>query len=211
MATLSDIRNRIKRDLTITSTVYDTQIDDCTRSAIRTYSGRPMWFLQKTDTVTLPASASSVALPSDFASLRFCRLYNSTSVGSYAAGGTGFDFVSDFGRFRKDYCSVLGSANAPTKYSIDGGYIYVNATYTTDQTIEVNYYKKDITLPASDGDTSVWLGDDGGVDAIRTLAMAMVKDECQAYEGNAVGADWARAESYYKALQKRNIYVLGGR
>lgn len=201
MATLSTIRNRIKSDLELTGTIRDSQIDDAIRSAIRWYNGSPLWFLQKKDAVTLATGNDSVALPSDFGSLkpRSARLPYS---GIYYSQGYGFN-QETWAELNGRYRSNLTSAR-PTKYAVMGTSIYVDCLSDSDYAIEITYYKKDATEPTGDNGTSFWFEE--GQDVIRSRAMAFFKDEAQDYEAKA--DDWARADAYYsKLLEQSNLYT----
>lgn len=201
MATLSTIRNRIKSDLELSGTARDSQIDDAIRSAIRWYNGSQLWFLQKKDAVTLLTGNDSVALPSDFGSLkpRSGRLPYS---GIYYSQGYGFDqytWAELNGRFRSNLTSAR-----PTKYAISGSTLYVDCLADGDYAIELTYFKKDATEPTGDSGTSFWFEE--GQDAIRARAMAFFKDEAQDYETAA--NDWARADAYFsKLIEQSNQYT----
>lgn len=202
MASLSDVRTRIKNALVITTTEYDTQIDDAIRSAIKLYTGRPFWFLEANTTITVAAGNSSVALPADFASPIFFRLSNGTI---WLSQGKGFDVVS-YEDLRKHFAMVGLTTGTPTACAIFGDTLYINTVADTDYDIDVDYIKKDENLPMGDGETSVWLGDEGE-GAIRTLAMAMFKDEDMQFEVSE--KDWARATKYYNDLLTQNTFRAG--
>lgn len=202
MANLSDLRTRIKNSLAIQGTLYDDLIDDSIRSAIRSYEQKPYWFLQQIDTITLADGSDYVALPTDFASPKEARLLLNNV---YRSRIDGFDLV-DFDTLQLEYKTVTRTGY-PMAYSYYMQRLYVDCTANDDYTIQLTYFKKDETLPQDDADESVWFDD--GYDAVRTLAMAIFKDECQEYESTA--QDWARAEKYLSDLAERNtFYTLGG-
>ena len=197
MATLSEVRLRIASSLRRNDTAIDyPMIDDCIRSAILMYQGKPMWFTQTIATLTLATGNSSVALPSDFAGHPSFRILIN---GRYFSDGLGFDFIEDYNDFAAQYRSQLISTY-PRACSVFANTLYVDCTAANDYSIEITYNKKDAILPTADSDTSVWLVE--GVDAIRTQAMAMYKDEDLEYE--ASDRDWSRASYYLNELVKRN-------
>lgn len=201
MASLSDVRSRIKRDLVIQTTEYDTQIDDAIRSAIRFYQGRPFWFLQKTATVTLLTGNRTVALPTDYAAYKRLRLKVN---GLWQWHGNGIAVVP-YNELLEEYTDDTTSAR-PSVLAIAEGYIHADVLADADYTISLTYYKKDTTLPSGDSDTSVWLDD--GQDAIRTRAMAMFKDETSFKNGASV-QDWQRADRYLSELTSTNNFRSG--
>lgn len=197
MATLSDVRERIALSVRRNDTTVDyPMIDECIRSAIRMYQGKPMWFTRVVDTVTLTTGSSSVAMPSDYAGYPSFRILIN---GYYYSDGRGFDYHQNFDDFNSEFRSKLISTR-PSACSVLDSTLYVDCLADNDYSIEVTYNKKDLTLPQSDGDTSVWFDD--GVDAIRTQALAMYKDEDLEYEVS--DKDWARAAYYLNELVKRN-------
>lgn len=200
MATLSDIRTRIKRSLEISSTDYDDQIDDAIRTAIKQYQGHPLWFLEAKNTITLTTGNSSVALPSNFASAKRFRLLVN---GAYYSDRDGFDYY-DFQDLEESFRGTTPSGQ-PRRCAIFDGNLYVDTEADQDYTIDCTYFKKDATEPTNDSDTSVWLDD--GREAIRTLAMAIFKDEDMEYD--ATQQDWARADRYYQDLVRTNNYRSG--
>lgn len=200
--TLSQIRSRIKSDLAINSSIYDAQIDDAIRSAIRQYKGRAFWFLEKVDSLTFEEDTTSAALPSDFGSLILARVLRNGSYYdlTYVAGWR--DFTREY---RASYSDGALVSSYPQAFSLLGESLHFDVTADTDYTIELSYYKHDATEPTADGHTSVWLDD--GRDAIRSLAFAMFKDEAQDYQ--AAGADWSRAQIYLDRLENTNLGRLG--
>ena len=203
MATLLDMRTRIKNALAIQGTEFDTDIDDSIRSALLQYQQEPMWFLEATTTITLASGSDSVALPSDFAQPRWAYvqingIYRGEKDGSFKR----YTFEE-----LEEFCRQQLVSGSPRAYAYYAGLLYVDVSANADYIIKLNYFKKDETLPQDDTDTSVWFND--GYDAIRTLAMAMFKDEVEEYQ--SAGNDWARADRYLRDLRKRNTqYQLGG-
>lgn len=197
MQTLSQIRQRIASNLRRNdTTVYPNVIDDCIRSAITMYQGKPFWFLRKIENITLLQGESSVALPSDYASHPTFRI----QVNNYwRANADGFDYYTDYQEFQQKFTDKI-TDGTPRNCSVVNGTLYTDKLASDDYPIEVVYFKKDVTLPVADTDISVWF--DEGADAIRTQAMAMYKDEALEYE--ASDRDWARAAYYLNELYKQN-------
>lgn len=196
MVTLSNIRGRVKSDLAITSTEYDTQIDDSIRSAIRFNEGKPFYFLEKNDDITLLESSSSVALPSDFSGVKkkgFKLLYN----GHYLGDGDGFDKIA-WDDLNNLYRSNL-TDGTPRRCAILGTSLYVDVTADSDYTINVTYYKKDTTLPTADGQTSVMFEE--AQDVIYSRAKQLFKMNAENFD--ATPNDSALADFYYNELVKR--------
>lgn len=205
MATLSTARDRIKNDLRISGSDYDNQIDDAIRSAINLYQGRPLWFLEKKDTLTLQSGDERVSLPSDFAAEAkrgIKLLVNSV----YQWDQNGFNRHPWY-ELDSEYRAQVISGQ-PRHYAIFNGYIYVDTEADADYTVSITYYKKDASLPTGDNDTSVWMGEGEGYDAIRSRALAIFKDESLEYE--AVEKDWQRAKGYLDALYTTNNYRVSG-
>lgn len=202
MSNLVTMRNRIKNALAIQDTVYDDDIDDSIRSAISQYENKPLWFLEKVGTVTLSSGSDTVSLPTDFAAPIDARIL----VNSVYRGKTSGFVRQEFKYLQDNYRAQVGSG-VPQYYAYFAGLIYTDSEADADYTIELTYTKKDTTLPQGDTDTSVWF--DEGYDAIRTLAMAIFKDEVEEYATSE--KDWLRAQRYLDLLQERNTYrQLGG-
>ena len=201
MATLLDMRTRIKSALAIQGTEFDTDIDDSIRSSLLELQQGRMWFLEKKGTVTLLDGADSVALPDDFGSGKNARILINTV---YRGETQGF-IKHDFRTLEEVYRRTLYDGY-PQNYAYYGTTLYVDVTANADYPIDLTYYQKDVTLPTDDTDTSIWFDD--GYDAVRTLAMAMFKDEVEGYD--TAPADWSRAENYASKLRGRNTYFQLG-
>lgn len=201
MATLLDIRNRVKRATERTgSTSYDTQIDDAIRTALRALRGRKMWFLHTTGDVTLVSGQSSVTLPTDFSLIETARLLVN---GRYWTDKDGFDYLP-FNTLQERYRNNLQSGT-PKRCAIKDRTLFVDATADTDYTISLSYFAQDATLPSADGDTSLWF--DEGEDVVFTRALAFFKDVDAEYAD--VTADWARADRAFANLQTQHNYRGG--
>lgn len=201
MATLLDLRTRIKSSLAIQGTEFDTDIDDSIRSALLELQQGRMWFLEKKGTVTLLTNESSVELPTDFGSGKSARVLINTVYRGETCGFDKRDFRTLEERFRRTLYSGY-----PQNYAYYGTKLYVDVLSNDDYTIDLTYYQKDISQPTDDTDTSIWFDD--GYDAVRSLAMAMFKDEVEGYD--TAPADWARAERYLSKLRERNTYFQLG-
>ena len=197
MANLLDLRTRIKNALAIQGTEFDTDIDDSICSALTELEQEPMWFLQKKDTVTLSTGNDSVSLPSDFAAPFNARVLINNVYRDKQSGFQKQDFTVLEDLYRKQLTSGY-----PMNYAYWAGSIYVDVTANADYTIDLTYLQKDAVKPSDDTDTSVWFNE--GLDAVRTLAMAMFKDDVEQYD--SVGNDWAKAERALNKLRERNTY-----
>lgn len=197
MANLLDLRTRIKNALAIQGTEFDTDIDDSICSALTELEQEPMWFLQKKDTVTLSTGNDSVSLPSDFAAPFNARVLINNVYRDKQSGFQKQDFTVLEDLYRKQLTSGY-----PMNYAYWAGSIYVDVTANADYIIDLTYLQKDAVKPSDDTDTSVWFNE--GLDAVRTLAMAMFKDDVEQYD--SVGNDWAKAERALNKLRERNTY-----
>jgi hypothetical protein len=168
MATLSELRNRIKRDLIITTTEYDTRIDDAIRSALRSLKQGKYWFLLKRENVTLATNNDSVALPSDLGSLKAARLLSS---GAWYAQGRGFT-QKPLDVLYREY-KTYATTQQPEFWALEGTSLVTDSSADADYTIELSYWRKDASEPTSDAATSVWFED--GLDLIRTKAIVLFK------------------------------------
>ena len=186
--TAGDIRTRIKSDLIINSTDYDTQIIAAIQSALRQLRGKRYWFLKEIGTLTLLSGASSVALPDDYSAPYEFELINN---GTRCGDGFGFDYLT-FDRLKREYwlTSPLQTTQ-PVACATFGSLLYVSCLANDNYSIPITYYKQDVTLPDA-GDTSVWFDD--GYDVVRTLAQFIFKRDSLAFTvGEEDGNMYARA------------------
>lgn len=192
MALASDIRDRIKSDLIINNTDYDTQILGAIQSALRQYRGKRFWFLEDFGTITTGAASNTVVLPSDFsAPSSFELLYS----GCRLDDGGGFDFLT-FDRLKREHWRTNPlQTTVPVACAEHGGRLYLSCISDAAYDIDVTYFKQDATLPAA-SETSVWFDD--GYDAIRTLAQYIFKRDAQAFTPGE--EDGALAEAALIAL-----------
>lgn len=170
MATLSELRDRVKRDITIAGTRYDAQIDDAARSVLTLLRASSYWFLETTTNLTLLSGEASVALPDNFAS---------KVSASYAANGTrrrqnnGFNFVRGV-EFEYEYQQYdTPQTGSPSAWTIIGTTMHVDKVANQDYTIALKYMRKDAVLPAQDGDTSIWF--DEGFELVRAQTVVQFK------------------------------------
>lgn len=205
MSTLSTVRNHIKSDLFIEdSTVYDAQIDNAIRSALRQCSSKRFWFLWVTGSVTLESGNTTVTLPSNFGVVDAVNIIYS---GNRLRDGNGFDLLH-YDRLRSEYLDKQTlSSGRPKACAVMNNLLYVSHTADADYTIVLDYYRKDATLPSGDSATSVWFDD--GYDVIRSLAMWIFKREAQGY--TATDEDGANAAYYMKQLSERHLSMNWGR
>lgn len=203
MAILSDIRERIKSDMVIVGTVYDAQIDDAIRSALRELRNRKFWFLEKAGTITLLETNTSVALPSDFAAGDTFDLL--TSNYRYT-DGHGFDLVS-YADLKRDYWrEATIPTGTPEACAIFANTLYVSHTADQDYSITVTYFKKDTTEPSA-SETSVWFDD--GYDVVRSKAQYIFKRDSHQY--TVTEADGDMVLMHMKALERRHEQYEAGR
>ena len=196
MASLSDIRNRVKRATERTGTTsYDEQIDDAIRTALRAFRGRKMWFLHTTGDVTLVSGQSSVTLPADFSLHETARILVN---GRYWADRDGFDYIP-FNTLQQRYRDNL-AAGTPRHCAIKDRTLFVDAIADTNYTIALSYFAQDAVLPEADSDTSLWF--DEGEDVVFTRALAFFKDVDAEYGDTS--ADYSRADRAFANLQTQH-------
>ena len=202
MATLSDMVSHIKSDLARNGSVDDAQIKNCIRSALRFYRARAFWFLSTTNSYTLSDSSSTMAAPATFGRLIDLRLV----VGGRLVRLTKCDSREDLEQpFISDSTPPSGQ---PAAYALQGNTFYFDRTADGDITVRLDFYAKDETLPASDGDTSIWF--DEGYDVIRARARSLFKRESEEWDVTSVAADEANANYYYRQLEIEHNNRLGG-
>lgn len=201
MASLADVRNDIKSELEIHSTVYDSDIDRAIRSAIQSKRGRRMYFLQGASTVILTTGTSNVTLPSDYGALMDMRLLADSY---YYTAGRGFDQRSYEELLRKYRLSV--KSGKPENYAIWNGSIYTDKSADKDYTIDLTYWKKDSQLPTADTDTSVWLTDESDF-YIKASAKVIFKRDHRLF--NATNDDIFLEKTLWDDLLATNLLYEG--
>lgn len=203
MAILSDMRERIKSDMSIVGTVYDAQIDDAIRSALRELRNRKFWFLEATTTLTLLTGASSVALPANFGS---GGEYELIADGMRYSDGHGFDIVG-YDVLKRDYWNVSPiPTGTPEACAVFGGALYVSHIAAADYSIPITYYKKDAAEPSA-SETSVWFDD--GYDVVRSKAQHTFKRDSQQYTVSEADADMM--QMHMTNLERRHEQYEAGR
>ena len=203
MAILSDIRERIKSDMSIVGTVYDAQIDDAIRSRLRELRGRKFWFLEKAGTLTLLEGQSSVALPTDFATADQFELIVG---GMRLSDGHGFD-LCDYASLKRDYWKTDPiPTGQPVAHAVFDSRLYASHIADQDYSIPVTYYKKDAAEPGAN-DTSVWFDD--GYDVVRSGAQYIFKRDSQQY--TVTEADGDMADMHMRELGRRHERYEAGR
>lgn len=202
MVTVADLRTRIKSDIVINGTVYDAQIDDAIRSALRTLRGKRYWFLEKVGQVTLASGATSVAMPTDFGAHGEFEIIAS---GNRKSNRRGFDFKS-FSELKKIYWqNDPVPTGEPVACALVDETLYVSHTADKAYTIPITYFRKDASLPAA-SQISVWFDD--GYDVVRSLAAFIFKRECKEYPPSE--EDGGMAQFYLEALNREHERRLSG-
>lgn len=167
------MRGLIKSALVIKVATYDANIDAAIRSAIRLLQRKRYWFLQKTDTITLSAGASSVSVPADFAMPDKFSLIDGSSRKMH---GYGFDYLEYDEFVRRYYYEATVPTGTPLACALRNRTLFTSHAPSSDTSIIVDYYRKDTALPTLDGDTSVWFGDEG-FDLCRVTAQFIYEKE----------------------------------
>lgn len=185
MVTVADVRNRIKADLRIINTsIYDAQIDDAIRSALRELRQRKFWFLEATHTLTLSVADYIKALPNNYGSMREVSLL--TSDGRWKHEGTGFDVIS-YDLLRKEYWTTFPvPSGEPEACAIFNNNIGLSHRSNAAHFITINYFKKDTALPSA-SETSVWFDD--GYDLVRSKAQYIFKRDSLGVSGTDADLD----------------------
>jgi len=202
MATIDEIATRIKTDLVISGTAKDVAIYDSIRSAIRLMQRKRYWFLRKSANVTLSVGAASVAVPTDFALMETVDLTYGTNRYSHNRGFNLLEFTK-----LKDLYFTTGAAASgqPMACSLVNNTLHLSHLTDVASVLVFDYYQKDITLPETANQTSVWLGDEGS-DVIRSLAQFI-------YEKESMGrgdADPAAALGYQTRLDETHTFYERG-
>lgn len=204
MTTIQDMFDQVKADLSIKGTTFDAQILNAIHAALRSLRGSQYWFLEASDTLTLPASASSVALPSDFASPDEFEIIVS---GCRYGDKTGFDYLASFQDLKKRYWTTSPvTTGTPQACAIYSNTLYVSHIADASYSIPITYYKKDATLPSL-ASTSVWLDD--GYDVLRSMAQFNFKRDSQHYTTSE--EDGQMVAYYRKSLDDAQRKRMGGR
>lgn len=193
MATLSDLRERIKRDTqNVGSTEYDGEIDDAIRSALRQLRRKRFWFLRKLGTLTATVDQNYIALPSDFSAPDNIEYSNGNSW--YGRLNTPF---LTYDELSEGYWGMVTIASGfPEAFAILNGRLYLSRPAGTPYSVRITYFAQDATLPSDDEDTSIWFDD--GFDVVRSLAIMIFKRDSQAYQ--ATQADEDLYQFYYSSL-----------
>jgi hypothetical protein len=162
--TLSELRERIKREIAREDTNINTVVDEAIRTAIRYWEYTRAWFNVARSTITLAANSDNVSLPSDYKYPIDVRLL---SGGVYLGENNGFTPLTweEFEEESTD-SNVTGQ---PGFWSSLGNTLYAYPTPTSAYTIRLSYVQGDATSPEADGDSSVWF--DEGQDVIRNHAI----------------------------------------
>lgn len=173
MTLASDIRDRIKSDLILGGSDYDTQILGAIQTALRQLRGKRYWFLKTTGTLSLVAASNSVTLPSDYSAPDTFSLIVS---GTRLTDGKGFDFLT-YERLQRDYWTTSPiPTGASVACAVLNNTLYTSHTSVIAYSLPITYYKQDITLPTAT-QTSVWFDD--GYDVVRSLAQFIFMRDAQ--------------------------------
>ncbi len=205
MALASDIVSRIKSDLVINGTDYDTQILDAIQSALRQLRGKRYWFLEVYDTLTATVGSSSVALPADFSTIKSVDLISS---GTRYTNDYGFDLLT-FDRFRQDYWTtdpIPTGLPAACAYFVGDNTLRLSHLAAVAYSLPIVYYKQDVTLPTA-SQTSVWFDD--GYDVVRSLAQFIFKRDSQGF--TATEEDGEMASIALTNLDRSHEAKMAGR
>jgi len=188
---------RIKDEVNRPSTSNDAFIQDAILTAIRFYTGKPFYFLEAQDSVTLLDGDTDVALPSDFGSLYKLRLLDDTT---YYTDTNGIELmtISEL----VDAVSVL-QPGRPTRIAIWDETLYTDYEAQDDYDIDLWYYQKDATLPSADGDTSVFFDD--GQDLIRNKAIEYFYRD-RLHDNTSGDIYEQKAMTFYNQLTARQAY-----
>jgi hypothetical protein len=183
MTTASDIVTRIKADLEINGTDYDTQILDAIQSALRQLRGKRYWFLRDYTTITTTSSSETVALPSDFSALESVDLI---ANGSRLTSWTGFQLL-DFPSLRQIFWTTDPLyTGTPQACAVLNNTLYLSCLASAIYSLPIVYYKQDITLPTA-SDSSIWFDD--GYDVVRSLAQFIFKRDSQGFTATEEDGD----------------------
>lgn len=165
--TFGAMKDRISSETNRDSTEEVAAIGDAIVTAIRFHDRKRFWFTETNTTLTVSAAANTVSLPTDFRALINLRvLVNSQYIGKDG----GFLPVS-YEQLKNDETDPTRTGS-PEEYSLFGSQIRVTPLADQAYTLDIDYTRGDTTYPSADGDTSIWLGDEGQ-DLIRNKAKAI--------------------------------------
>lgn len=200
MSTLATVRNEIKANLTIVDTLQDSAIDGFIRASLRNLRQKRYWFLRRRSTLTLAAGGYSVSLPTDFSVPDFANLsYN----GRRYTQKTGFVLV-DYMELQDSIINTTRDTRRPYRWAIAfSGTLETDSLADAAGDIEMVYYAQDVTLPTSDGDTSLWFDD--GYDVVRASAQLLY---AQFNEGNTEMPS-TELQAYLKRLDDKQMFYVG--
>lgn len=165
--TFGAMKTRISSETNRDSTTEIAAIGDAIVTAIRFYDRKRFWFTETNTTLTLSASANTVSLPSDFRALINLRVLVN---GQYIGKDDGFLPVS-YEQLKNEETNPTRTGS-PEEYALFGSLIRVTPLADQAYTLDLDYIRGDASYPSADGDTSLWLGDEGQ-DIIRNKAKAI--------------------------------------
>lgn len=176
MATVTDIVNDIKADLTLNGSDYDARLVRAVQTRLRELRGKRYWFLRAYSTLTTTANSETIDVTDTLADFSVIDSLDLIANGSRFTNYEGFNRMS-FDDLRATYWTESTiQTGTPEAWSIQDTAIYLSHKASTTFTLPISYYKQDATLPAAGG-TSIWF--DQGYDVIRAGAQYIFKRDTQ--------------------------------
>jgi hypothetical protein len=194
--TFSALKTRIQREVNRPSTTYLTDIGEAIVTAIRFYDRRPVWFTEKSSTLTLSSGSATASLPTDFRRLINLQLQVDSR---YRDVNNGFKPV-EYEVLRRNWLDPTLS-QTPVEYALFADTLYFNCLADQDYTVRIDYNYGDVTYPSADGDTSVWF--DEAQDVIRYEATAIFYDD-RLHDEAGFTKNKAKADLHWNNLLMRS-------
>lgn len=154
--TLGQMKTRVFARVNKTSTTsiqgvtLDTIAGEELLAAIRLYEGKPWWFLEDNDAMTLDGGTSQEALPANFGTPIDLRIQ---------VNGTWLGWDDDFrpATYREVKARRLNTdTGTPSRWAIFGGNLEFDKVADANYTLDFDFYKRDATLPSADSVSSVF-------------------------------------------------------
>lgn len=205
MATVTDIVDDIKADLTLNGSDYDASIVRAVQSALRELRGKRYWFLETYGTLTATASSETLLITDTYTNFGAIKSLDLNAQSRRHYNHAGFDQRS-FDDLRALYWSDSTIATGqPVAWAIVNKTLYFSHKCASAYSLPIVYYKQDATLPGAGG-TSVWF--DEGYDAVKARAQYIFKRNTQGMM--ATEADWDMVLLAEKSLGETHINMTSG-
>jgi len=176
MATVTDIVNDIKADLTLNGSDYDARLVRAVQTRLRELRGKRYWFLRAYGTLTATAGSETIDVTATYDDFSAIDSLDLIASGARFTNYNGFELLS-FDELRaRWWVESTIETGQPQAWAIVGNTIYLSHKAASAYSLPISYYKQDATIPAAGG-TSIWFDD--GYDVIRAGAQYIFKRDTQ--------------------------------